>query len=145
MAVIDVDASFRLLEDCFEKLKNVLDCAGNPTKSCVKVQELLWTINEVLFHSFPNDCENDDDDCHKVIRNDALINIKVTNDPPFTIHEIDVVINKLKLKKTPGPDSIPNEVVKKLHEMHPDLFLKVFNSCLLLKTFPRCWKKLGLS
>ncbi|GFY51551.1 hypothetical protein TNIN_194021 [Trichonephila inaurata madagascariensis] len=44
MAVIDVDASFRLLEDCFEKLKNVLDCAGNPTKSCVKVQELLWLI-----------------------------------------------------------------------------------------------------
>ncbi|GFY73246.1 RNA-directed DNA polymerase from mobile element jockey, partial [Trichonephila inaurata madagascariensis] len=75
------------------------------------------------------------------IRNDALINSNVTDDPPFTIHEIDAVINKLKLKKAPGPDSIPNEVVKKLHEMYPDLFLIVFNSCLRLKTFPRCWKK----
>ncbi|GFW39024.1 RNase H domain-containing protein [Trichonephila clavipes] len=58
----------------------------------------------------------------------------------FTIHEINAVINKLKLKKAPGPDSIPNEVVKKLHELYPDLFLTVFNSCLRLKTFPRCWK-----
>ncbi|GFU72094.1 hypothetical protein TNCV_650021 [Trichonephila clavipes] len=31
------------------------------------------TLNEVLFHSFP-DCENDGDDYHKEIRNDALIN-----------------------------------------------------------------------
>ncbi|GFV68451.1 RNA-directed DNA polymerase from mobile element jockey [Trichonephila clavipes] len=83
---------------------------------------------------------NYDDDCHKEIRSDALIYTSVTDDPPFTIHEINAVINKLKLKKAPGPDSIPNEVVKKLHEMYPDLFLTVFNSCLRLKTFPRCWK-----
>ncbi|KAF8773449.1 Retrovirus-related Pol polyprotein type-1 like protein [Argiope bruennichi] len=99
------------------------------------------TINAVLSHSFPEDNENDDDDCHKKIRHDALLNTNVANDPPFTIHEIDSVISKLKLKKSPGPDSIPNEVIKKLHEMHPDLFLKVFNSCLRLKIFPRCWKK----
>ncbi|GFW39026.1 uncharacterized protein TNCV_1830181 [Trichonephila clavipes] len=42
MAAIDVDASFRSLEDCFENLENVLNCAGNPSKSCVKMQELLW-------------------------------------------------------------------------------------------------------
>ncbi|KAF8794812.1 Retrovirus-related Pol polyprotein type-1 like protein [Argiope bruennichi] len=99
------------------------------------------TINAVLSHSFPEDNENDDDDCHKKIRHDALLNTNVANDPPFTIHEIDSVIRKLKLKKSPGPDSIPNEVIKKLHEMHPDLFLKLFNSCLRLKIFPRCWKK----
>ncbi|GFX97116.1 uncharacterized protein TNCV_556061 [Trichonephila clavipes] len=32
MATIDVDASFRSLEDCFENLENVLNCAGNPSK-----------------------------------------------------------------------------------------------------------------
>ncbi|GFV45990.1 uncharacterized protein TNCV_1921191 [Trichonephila clavipes] len=32
MAAIDVDASFRSLEDCFENLENVLNCAGNPSK-----------------------------------------------------------------------------------------------------------------
>ncbi|GFU28278.1 hypothetical protein TNCV_1022601 [Trichonephila clavipes] len=101
----------------------------------------IYKNNEVLFHSFPDDCENEDDDCHKEIRSDALIYTSVTDEPPFTIHEINAVINKLKLKKAPGPDSIPNEVVKKLHEMYPDLFLTVFNSCLRLKTFPRCWKK----
>ncbi|GFV73288.1 RNA-directed DNA polymerase from mobile element jockey [Trichonephila clavipes] len=77
----------------------------------------------------------------KEIRSDALIYTNVTDDSPFTIHEINAVINKLKLKKAPGPDSIPIEVVKKLHEMYPDLSLTAFNSCLRLKTFPRCWKK----
>ncbi|GFS37176.1 uncharacterized protein TNIN_483221, partial [Trichonephila inaurata madagascariensis] len=32
MAAIDDDASFRSLEYCFEKLENVLNCAGNPSK-----------------------------------------------------------------------------------------------------------------
>ncbi|GFW36857.1 hypothetical protein TNCV_4348981 [Trichonephila clavipes] len=32
MAAIDIDASFRSLEDCFENLENVLNCAGNPSK-----------------------------------------------------------------------------------------------------------------
>ncbi|GFQ88981.1 hypothetical protein TNCT_379011 [Trichonephila clavata] len=32
MAAIDVDASFRSLEDCFESLENVLNCVGNPSK-----------------------------------------------------------------------------------------------------------------
>ncbi|GFT00612.1 hypothetical protein TNCV_141581 [Trichonephila clavipes] len=49
------------------------------------------TVNEVIFHSFPDHCVKDDDDCYKEIRNDALINSNVTNDPPFTIHEIDAV------------------------------------------------------
>ncbi|GFX03176.1 uncharacterized protein TNCV_1700601 [Trichonephila clavipes] len=32
MAAIDVVASFRSLEDCFENLENALNCAGNPSK-----------------------------------------------------------------------------------------------------------------
>ncbi|GFY40248.1 uncharacterized protein TNIN_400681 [Trichonephila inaurata madagascariensis] len=32
MVTIDVDASFRSLEDCFKKLENMLNCAGNPSK-----------------------------------------------------------------------------------------------------------------
>ncbi|GFW53442.1 uncharacterized protein TNCV_3928211 [Trichonephila clavipes] len=32
MAAIDADASFRSLVDCFEKMENVLNCAGNPSK-----------------------------------------------------------------------------------------------------------------
>ncbi|GFS52246.1 uncharacterized protein TNCV_4849821 [Trichonephila clavipes] len=36
MAAIDVDASFPSFEDCFEKLENVLNCAGNPSKKLRK-------------------------------------------------------------------------------------------------------------
>ncbi|GFW28147.1 putative 115 kDa protein in type-1 retrotransposable element R1DM [Trichonephila clavipes] len=123
-----------------QQFQKRIELSGIALPSGAMTNSFEETINEVLFHSFPDDCENEDDDCHKEIRSDALIYTSVTDDPPFTIHEINAVINKLKLKKAPGPDSIPNEVVKKLHEMYPDLFLTVFNSCLRLKTFPRCWK-----
>ncbi|GFW81184.1 retrovirus-related Pol polyprotein from type-1 retrotransposable element R1 [Trichonephila clavipes] len=123
-----------------QQFQKRIELSGIALPSGAMTNSFEETINEVLFHSFPDDCENEDDDCHKEIRSDALIYTSVTDDPPFTIHEINAVINKLKLKKAPGPDSILNEVVKKLHEMYPDIFLTVFNSCLCLKTFPRCWK-----
>ncbi|KAF8764959.1 RNA-directed DNA polymerase mobile like protein [Argiope bruennichi] len=125
----------------FEKFQKRVELSGIALPCGTVTNSFEETINAVLSHSFPEDNENDDNDCHKKIRHDALLNTNVANDPPFTIHEIDSVIRKLKLKKSPGPDSIPNEVIKKLHEMHPDLFLKLFNSCLRLKIFPRCWKK----
>ncbi|GFW87436.1 RNA-directed DNA polymerase from mobile element jockey [Trichonephila clavipes] len=97
-----------------QQFQKRIELSGIALPSGAMTNSFEETINEVLFHSFPDDCENEDDDCHKEIRIE---------------------------KKAPGPDSIPNEVVKKLHEMYPDLFLTVFNSCLRLKTFPRCWKK----
>ncbi|GBM11439.1 RNA-directed DNA polymerase from mobile element jockey, partial [Araneus ventricosus] len=93
-------------------------------------------IDEVLHNFFPEDCESDEQ-----IRHDSLFNSTTANDPPFTLHEIDAVVCKLILKKSPGPDSVPNEVVKKFHQMYTHLLLKVFNSCLRLNTFPRCWKR----
>ncbi|PRD20017.1 UNVERIFIED_CONTAM: hypothetical protein NCL1_55795 [Trichonephila clavipes] len=51
------------------------------------------TTNEIIFHSFPDDCENNNGGCHKETRNGALINSNVMGDPSFTIHEIDAVIN----------------------------------------------------
>ncbi|GFT75659.1 reverse transcriptase domain-containing protein [Trichonephila clavipes] len=124
-----------------QQFQKRFELSGIALPSGAVINSFEETINEVLFHSFPDDCENDDDDCHKEILSDALINTTVTDDSPFTIHGINAVINKLKLKKAPGLHSIANEVFKKLHEMYPDLFLAVFNSCLPLKTFPRCWKK----
>ncbi|GFW60886.1 reverse transcriptase domain-containing protein [Trichonephila clavipes] len=95
-----------------QQFQKRIELSGIALPSGAMTNSFEETINEVLFHSFPDDCENEVDDCHKEIR----------------------------IEKAPGPDSIPNEVVKKLHEMYPDLFLTVFNSCLRLKTFPRCWK-----
>ncbi|GFX10635.1 reverse transcriptase domain-containing protein [Trichonephila clavipes] len=79
-----------------QQLQKRVELSGIALPSGTVPNSFEETINEVLFHSFLDYCENDDDDCHKEIRNDALINSNVTNDPPFTIHEIDAVINKLK-------------------------------------------------
>ncbi|GFW33854.1 hypothetical protein TNCV_3589391 [Trichonephila clavipes] len=82
-----------------QQFQKRIELSGIALPSGAMTNSFEETINEVLFHSFPDDCENEDDDCHKEIRSDALIYTSVTDDPPFTIHEINAVINKLKLKK----------------------------------------------
>ncbi|GFV16911.1 hypothetical protein TNCV_4365111 [Trichonephila clavipes] len=91
------------------------------------------TINEVDSHSFLDYCENDDDDCRKEIRNDALIINNVTNDLSFTINEIDDVINKLELKKTPDPDS-ERKKLHEIHELHESSDLRICMKCMNLLT-----------
>ncbi|GFX12030.1 retrovirus-related Pol polyprotein from type-1 retrotransposable element R1 4 [Trichonephila clavipes] len=82
--------------DAKQQFQKRVELSGIALPSGAVTNSFEEKINEVLFHSFPDDCENDDDDCHKEIRSDALINSNVTDDPPFTIHEINAVINKLK-------------------------------------------------
>ncbi|GFV78751.1 hypothetical protein TNCV_2920111 [Trichonephila clavipes] len=86
-----------------QQFQKRIELSGIALPSGAMTNSFEETINEVLFHSFPDDCENEDDDCHKEIRSDVLIYTSVTDDPPFTIHEINAVINKLKLKKSTWP------------------------------------------
>ncbi|GBM80490.1 hypothetical protein AVEN_91776-1 [Araneus ventricosus] len=112
---------------------------GNVTNS------LEETIDGVLCNSFPEDCESNDKDCHKQIRHESLINSTTSNDPLFTLHEIDAVVCKLKPEKATGPDSIPNEVIKKLHKMYPHLPLKDLSRAFVSRPFLTVGKKLELS
>lgn len=50
-------------------------------------------------------------------------------------------IGKLKIDKTPGPDGIPNEVIKIVGDTWPELLPSTFNICLEGGTFPDTWKK----
>ncbi|GFY80118.1 hypothetical protein TNIN_424891 [Trichonephila inaurata madagascariensis] len=47
MAAIDDDVSFRSLEYCFEKLENVLNCAGNPSKKLREDARTAFGLNRV--------------------------------------------------------------------------------------------------
>ncbi|GBM97759.1 hypothetical protein AVEN_144339-1 [Araneus ventricosus] len=50
------------------------------------------TIDEVLCNSFPEDCENNDKDCHKQIRYDSLFNSTTANDPPLLFMKLMLVL-----------------------------------------------------
>lgn len=63
---------------------------------------------------------------------------------PFTYEELKTECYKLKLKKSPGPDGIPNEIIKLTQQFWPELLLKVYNNCLKKAIFPKRWKKQNL-
>jgi len=64
--------------------------------------------------------------------------------PPITPQELERAGKRLKAGKAPGPDGIPNEVLKIAIKLQPQMFLKTFNSCLEEGTFPRQWKQARL-
>ena len=47
----------------------------------------------------------------------------------ITIEELNVAINRLKNKKTPGPDCLPSELYKWLNEDNRNILLKHLNEC----------------
>ncbi|MBW0503613.1 hypothetical protein O181_043328 [Austropuccinia psidii MF-1] len=61
--------------------------------------------------------------------------------PPITMHELTRALEELPKKKSPGPDQIPNELLK-IASTHLTPYLKeVFNGCLQNGYFPSMWKR----
>ncbi|MBW0482759.1 hypothetical protein O181_022474 [Austropuccinia psidii MF-1] len=70
---------------------------------------------------------------------------KIMQQPPLTFNrmtteEIKRNISSLPLKKPPGPDKIPNNVIKVLKDVIADMLVNLFNSCLQTCHFPQSWK-----
>lgn len=63
------------------------------------------------------------------------------NPEPFSLRELEDERKKLKLGRAPGPDSIPNEIVKLILEGFPELWIRIFNKCLAEGVFPKSWKR----
>lgn len=62
----------------------------------------------------------------------------------FTTAELVAVARCLPNGKAPGPDGIPNEILKAAVLMHPEYFAALFNSCIKSSYFPIDWKKARL-
>lgn len=63
---------------------------------------------------------------------------------PFTMQELMIAANKMKNKKSPGPDNLTPEFIKAAVKLNPEVFLQVFNNNLANGTFPKSWKKAKL-
>ena len=61
--------------------------------------------------------------------------------PLFTMEELRAAARGLKGKKAPGPDGVPNEVIKLIAMQRPQLLLDMYNVCLSRGVFPTRWKK----
>ena len=59
----------------------------------------------------------------------------------FTAKELEEALQRLKLKKSPGPDGITNEMILHLGEKSKEVLLKIFNSSWKTGSVPQCWKE----
>ncbi|CAK9834351.1 Putative 115 kDa protein in type-1 retrotransposable element R1DM [Anthophora retusa] len=60
---------------------------------------------------------------------------------PVGVEELKMLGRKLKNKKRPGPDGIPNEILKLIIDEKPEEIIKILNKCLKYRDFPEAWKK----
>ncbi|KAF0735570.1 Reverse transcriptase domain-containing protein [Aphis craccivora] len=58
--------------------------------------------------------------------------------------ELTMAARSLRLNTSPGPDGIPNEVLKAIVALNPDLLIDVYNTYLCSGVFPEIWKKARL-
>ncbi|CAI6353663.1 unnamed protein product [Macrosiphum euphorbiae] len=60
--------------------------------------------------------------------------------PLFTTDEVARTVGKLPSGKAPGPDLIPNEIIRTTFEKFPEVFVGCYNACLSEGSFPTPWK-----
>lgn len=58
----------------------------------------------------------------------------------FTEADLKAAARNLPNGKAPGPDGIPNEVLRMAVKMHPTYFAALFNCCIRYAYFPAEWK-----
>lgn len=64
--------------------------------------------------------------------------------PKFTEDELKVAVHRMPNRKAPGPDRIPNEIVKLAASKSPEMFLNTFNHCIESACSPNAWKSASL-
>ncbi|MBW0471917.1 hypothetical protein O181_011632 [Austropuccinia psidii MF-1] len=61
--------------------------------------------------------------------------------PPVTMDEIKTTISMPPNKKAPGPDGIPNELIKIAQALLTPILKNLYNLCLKQGTYPTRWKE----
>ncbi|CAH1720554.1 unnamed protein product [Aphis gossypii] len=64
--------------------------------------------------------------------------------PLVTTDEVERAISRLPTGKAPGPDRVPNEIIRLAFKRFPEEFVDCYNACLTGGTFPHRWKSANL-
>jgi len=62
----------------------------------------------------------------------------------FSATELRYAASQLKNSVAPGPDRVPNEVMKIICRYHPEILLTIYNKCIDQGRFPKPWKRARL-
>uniref|UniRef100_A0ABD2W600 Reverse transcriptase domain-containing protein n=2 Tax=Trichogramma kaykai TaxID=54128 RepID=A0ABD2W600_9HYME len=61
--------------------------------------------------------------------------------PAVTLEELKGAQSRIKERSAPGPDGVPNSALKLAIAARPDIFLRVYTTCLETGVFPSSWKR----
>jgi ribonuclease HI len=125
-------------ESIWKSLYRVLKAKRRPAPSNLHCNGIFFgsgndTATGILNHFFP---VVDGGDLQPSLDTDNL----GLPDHPFTIEEIKQILDRMNPKKSPGEDHMDASIVAGTFRAHPEIFVAVYNACLALSIFPRCWK-----
>lgn len=75
---------------------------------------------------------------------ETIVQSEAFNIPEFSPEEVAAVARGLPNGKAPGPDGIPNEVLKAAVKAYPGRFALMYNGCLRKAFYPLEWKAANL-
>jgi hypothetical protein len=103
-------------------------------------RDLAETIGYMIETFTPEDKEETDSACHKLIRAATKVPITTEDDIPFTTIEIQQAIKGMDKTKAPGEDGITSGILYRAFCLLPKSTTALYNGCLRTACFPRRWK-----
>ena len=99
------------------------------------------TLNYMINHFVPEDKENEDNEYHRLIREETRRPIDTPDDRAFTQQEIKGILTRMNPKKAPGEDGINSTILLQVFKLFPRYMTTIYNTCLKHGYFPQQWKK----
>ena len=88
-------------------------------------------MNRIVQELFPS---------HDVIREENTSTTEDRPPPLFSLEELTTAVGGVKMRKAPGPDGVPAEVLAVIAKERPQILLRMYNKCLRNGVFPKIWK-----
>jgi hypothetical protein len=123
------------------RLKNRLTLTTLKIDNYNYTTDMQTTINQMIEHFVPEDCEEGENVHHKQVRLQVAAPLKTTNDVNFTRHEIQAILEVIDPKKTPGEYALSSEILLHVFRNYPTAFTQIYNECLRRGHFPTQWKR----
>lgn len=101
------------------------------SKPIPRLREERW-VREIVHDLFPSGNES------VPVRPITLV---LRDAERFSLDDLTKEGQRLQAGKSPGPDGIPNEILKRVIEAYPSKLLDLFNGCLEDGSFPKPWKR----
>lgn len=97
------------------------------------------TAKVLLDHFFPEDTL-DTHPRHEQLRRDFYKQPDTGDEPPYTEEEVLNAVNSMSPKKAPGDDNLTADIWQRFAQGHLSFMTQLFNKCLSMGFFPKCWK-----